>query len=142
MTFDSTIAAFVSELQKIAEAKSYDERLTRHFAQFPFEDRWDRFIRNVRHKGFLEALKQNPKADEKLIQHAQSMHDLHHADTISTVPSQTTAGKTYDLRDLFPASKGRRYGCTCNDWRYRGSVDPVGHECKHIKAFRRGEVKA
>jgi hypothetical protein len=84
----------------------------------------------------VKALAQHKKADPKLIQHTQSMHALAKGKTVGKIQSSTLSGKTYEVRKI-PAG----FACQCNDWRYKGSVTP-GYECKHIRAYKAGKLRA
>lgn len=152
MLDETTIAAFDDELEKISGSllgrlwssfvgmfrpESRDQkRVDYHFSPKAGPDKWDKFTRNARSEGFVSKLTDHPDADEKLIQHARSMHDLSRGKTLGKVYSSRLPGRSYEIRKV-PGG----IACTCPDWRYKGSVNP-GHKCKHIKAHLRGEVKA
>jgi hypothetical protein len=142
-----SFASFADELAKIAGLTS-KLRVGYHFSPRSKKDRWDKFQQRVKEPGFVEELVRHPKADEKLRRHAKSLHELHKGKVVATAPSTSSSGKTYEIRSLGPQSgdqgfQNSRLGCTCNDWRYNRSVQlEPGRECKHIRAFRRGEVKA
>ena len=126
--------------QKVKDTFSGDatarRRVEYHFSPKAGLEKWDRFPRNVRNKTFLNAVKNHPEADDKLKLHAQSMHDLSRAKTVGKIESSGGRGKNYEIKQL----PGGRLGCTCNDWRYKGSVTP-SHDCKHIRAFKAGGMK-
>jgi hypothetical protein len=111
-------------------------RVEYHFSPRAGNDRWDKFVRNARSQGFIDVLSKHPDADAKLVQHAQSMRDLSMGTPVGKVKSETKPSKTYEIRE----TPDGRLACTCNDWRYKASVDP-GHECKHIAGFRQNKVK-
>ena len=111
-------------------------RVEYHFSPKSGPDRWVKFERNVGSPEFVNWMQDHPLADEKLVAHTQSMHALGKAKPIGKIQSSRIPGKTYEIRQL-----GERLGCTCNDWRFRGTVNP-GYDCKHIGAFRDGKVKA
>jgi hypothetical protein len=151
MVFPS-LHSFSDELAKIAgfkeelEQKRHKKRVAYHFSPRAGDDRWDKFLRNVQSQSFIDELSKHPKADDKLVQHAQSMHDLSGGETAGKIQSSRLPGRTYEIKRLdpqqeLPGFQHKRYGCTCNDWRFKSSVNP-GRECKHIRAFRKGAVRA
>jgi hypothetical protein len=111
-------------------------RVEYHFSPRAGNERWDKFVRSAQSQGFIDALSKHPGADAKLVQHAQSLHDLAKAEPLGKVQSSTSPSKTYEIRK----TPDGRLACTCNDWRFKSSVDP-GHECKHIAGFRQNKVK-
>ena len=151
---DVTLSAFADELEKISALSfkglwskftglfdSPEERKTKskvdyHFSPRAGLDKWNKFSKNVRDKKFLQRLSQHPDADPKLVQHAKGMHELSRGTTINKIQSSASPGATYEIRKT-PTG----FACTCNDWRFKGSVNP-GYDCKHIKAHKAGKVKA
>lgn len=140
--------AFCDELAKIAgitalwdtfkdffspESKKAKFEIAEHFKSTDSK-KWDRFINNAaKSQEFIDQLKKSKKSDEKLVLHAVNMGALKKAPISGEVESQTQSGTKYQVKKL-PTGY---YGCTCNDWRYKGSVNP-GYECKHIKAHKSG----
>lgn len=98
--------------------------------------KWDRFVTKASSPEFIRQLEKSKDTDDKLVLHAVQMGALQKAPKVSTVKSDKGSGKTYEIRKL----PGGALGCTCNDWRYKGSVTP-GYTCKHIRAFRGGMAK-
>lgn len=146
------LAAFEDEMTKIAGLREFlrrvmdvfrpqDERVNRRvdyfFSPKAGPEKWDYMPRYAREQKFVDALKANPQADDKLKMHVQSMHDLSHGKPVGKIGSSEEPGKTYEIRGLPDGS----LGCQCGDWRYKGSVTP-GYECKHIQAFKAGKVRA
>lgn len=144
-----TAAAFRDELVKIADLVSSLKELWRE--EFPSKaqqrvdhffspkaggDRWDRLVRWSHSPDFVRELNIHPESDKKLVLHTLSMHQLRRGKPLGKVKSSTTPGKSYEIREL-----PRGVGCTCPDWRYRGSVNP-GYSCKHIRAHEEGKAKA
>ena len=120
---------------RIADSRE-KRRVEYHFSPKAGGERWDKFVRNAQSQRFVDVLSKHPDADAKLVQHAQSMHDLQTAEPLGKIQSSRLPGKTYEIRK----TDDGRMACTCNDWRFKASVDP-GHECKHIAAFRQNKVK-
>lgn len=145
-----TLHAFSDELEKISglkdvfrgiadifrgeKAKS-TRRVEYHFSPKAGKEKWDKFAKHVTSKPFLDMLKKHPEADKKLILHAESLHNLAKGKTLGKVTSSVGKGKRYEIVQL-PG----RLGCTCNDWKFKGSVTP-GYDCKHIKAFKEGKTQ-
>jgi hypothetical protein len=145
------IESFLDELDKIAAAKwftnladavmgppvEHQSRMVDYFfSTRAGPDKWDKFLKNIRSRGFLDQIRSHPLADDKLRLHAESMHDLSRGQTIQKMRSMTKPGLSYEVRKIAPGT----FGCTCPDWRYVGSVRP-GYECKHIRAFKSGLSK-
>jgi hypothetical protein len=144
----ATLRAFGEELSKIAagvpwvaqEGRALEKtrlRVAYHFSPRAGGERWDRFLRNVADPGYVAQLAQHPDVDQELLRHAKSLHEMSQGRTVGKVYSNRLPGRSYEVRELADGT----YGCTCPDWRYVGSLKP-GYECKHIKAYRAGNVKA
>lgn len=148
---DVTLAAFEDELCKIAGwrdlwerftdiFRSHDSKVNRrvdyHFSPAAGVDKWDKFVRNVEDPDFVNKIVRHPDSDAKLIQHAQSMHDLSQGKTVAKIQSSRLPGRTYEIRKV-PGG----LACTCPDWRFKGSINP-GYECKHIQAYKAGKERA
>jgi hypothetical protein len=145
------LTAFQDELVKIAGFRdlwqrfldifrTQDQKVQRkvdyQFSPKAGADKWKKLIKNVRDQKFVDTLAKHPDADETLIQHAQSMHDLSRGRPVGKILSSRLPGRSYEIRKI-----GGGLGCTCPDWRFKGSINP-GYECKHIKAHNQGKVKA
>lgn len=144
-------SAFGEELAKVAglgdtwerfkdifrpEARRAKKDVARHFMS---EDpkKWDAFVQNAANSPeFIKQLKRSKQSDDKLVLHAASMHQLANSSVSGEVESQGNPGQKYQVKKL----PGGQFGCTCNDWRYKGSVQP-GYECKHVRAYKQGRVK-
>jgi len=108
-----------------------------HFSPKAGDDRWDKFLKRVGSQTFVDVLAKHPETDKKLKTHAQSLHDLSRGSVIGKIRSERLPGKSYEVREL-PSGE---LGCTCNDWRFRGTIEP-GYICKHIRALYGGQVQA
>lgn len=96
-------------------------------------DRWKSFAKDVKSRAFLEALANDPRADEKLRAFSSAVH-LRATDKVPVTKVRGEGG-TYQVR--YHPSTGR-HSCTCGDWTYKKSID--GGECKHIRSVS-GRVK-
>lgn len=147
----AALHAFSDELEKISGLRDLlssiadvfrskdtrvEKRVEYQFSPKAGRDKWEKLIRNARDQKFVDRLAAHQSADDKLVLHAQSMHDLSRGKPVAKIQSGTAPGKTYEIRKM-PSG----LGCQCNDWRYKGSVNP-GYECKHIRAFKAGKVAA
>ena len=95
---------------------------------------WDLFIaRAANSQDFIKQLKRSKKAPDKDLLHAVSMAALDKGPTLGEIESESNPGVKYQIRKI----PGDTFACTCNDWRFKGSVNP-GYECKHIRAHRKG----
>ena len=148
---DEALIGFVDELQKISSvggravatamsrgAKA--ERLQRQVAYFfsskAGPDKWDKFMKLIDDSQFANMLSNSPLADQKTVEHVIGMHQLSKGETVGKIFSSNLNGQSYEIRKT---PKG--LACTCPDWRFNGSINP-GYECKHIKAYKAGEVRA
>jgi hypothetical protein len=133
------IAGFGDLWQKLVSLLRPEDRAQKkveyHFSPTVGDEKWGKFIRNVRDLRFVDQLAKHPDADNKLVMHAQSMHDLARAPTVNKIKSTHLPGRTYEIKKL----PNNTLGCTCPDWRFKGSVNP-GYECKHIKAHGGGRI--
>lgn len=148
---EDTLKAFGDELSKIAGIgnlwnkfldifRTEDGRIQRrvdyHFSPKAGPDKWDKFVRNSGEQKFVDQVAKHPGSDDKLQTHAQSMHDLSKGTTVGKIWSSKLPGRSYEIKKL-----PEGFGCTCGDWRFKGSVNP-GYECKHIVAYKAGKLKA
>lgn len=98
------------------------------------KDKWQKLLPQVQNPEFVRQLGKIKGVDPDLVLHAQSLHVLNKSPVKANIKGST--GKVYDVKKL----PGGTLGCTCNDWRYKGSINP-GYECKHIRAYKDGKVK-
>lgn len=130
------LRAFFDELVKIAAEKPSDvsprvwRNVEYHFSEKAGPERWNKLVQRSSNPLFVDAISKHPSSDEKLIRHIKSMHALSKGKTVDKIKSFTFPGKTYEVRET---SSG--LGCTCPDWRFRGSLNP-GYECKHIRSSK------
>ena len=92
------------------------------------KEKWDNFADKAKDKSFVQAVKNDPRSNEKLKTHVESLNKLHNGKQVASISG--SKGKSYQVIKM---SDGN-YGCSCNDWRYKGSVNP-GYKCKHIKEY-------
>ena len=124
-------SAFLEQQAKQAESPEKKKALLKveSFHQPKAKD-WDAFLQDTGRKSFVQALKNDPRSDEKLKQHAEMMNRLQMGKPIASIKG---ALGNYDIVQL----RGGGLGCTCNDWRFKRSVAAVGaRDCKHLKHFR------
>lgn len=139
MISEYTLRGFYDEMAKIAAISSASAKRRANYLFSPraSKERWRTVPRNAASEDYVTAIEASDKADDKLKKHVRSMFLLSHGRTVAKVPSSKGGGKTYEVKDL----GNGEYGCTCPDWRYRGSVTP-GYECKHIRGVKAGKSKA
>jgi len=141
----AVLRAFRKELVKIAgtpDVMRAEQAKARRRANYLFSERagsgkWGTIPRNAASEAYVEAIENHGAADDKLKMHVRSLYNLSKARPVAKIESSGGKGKTYEVREL----PNGGYGCTCNDWRFRGSVTP-GYECKHIRAHKQGMIKA
>lgn len=141
-----SLNSFSDELTKVAGLKGFLDKIKdlwrpaskltvrqveRHF-ESGSPTKWNAFVSNVRNQGFLQQLAEHPLTDTTLLTHAQSMHNLLNGEVVDTVTG--SSGEKYQIIRML----GGDIGCSCNDWRFKGSVVP-GYECKHIRAYNAGK---
>lgn len=91
---------------------------------------WAQFLDNTRRKSFAQAVMADSRSDAKLVRHVDQMNRLMTGKKLGQIQGKTG---TYDIVRL----RGGGLGCTCNDWRYRQSVNPKGEQdCKHIERWK------
>lgn len=145
--FFGTLSQAREELKKAQRGKSLlktaaipgskeDVRSGRHVDSFFLsaepKKKWDEFKENVERRSFVQRILADPRTDQKLLLHADSMNRLATGQRLGMVPGAN--GETYEIKRLRGSGE---LGCTCADWRYKKSVAPSGdRECKHIRIFR------
>lgn len=108
------------------------KKLDAFFTAVEPKKKWDEFKENVERRSFVQKMLADPRTDQKLLVHADSMNRLATGQRLGMVPG--SAGEMYEIKRLRGTTE---LGCTCADWRYKKSVAPPGErECKHIKLFR------
>ena len=90
-------------------------------------DKWKNFGDKTKDKSFVQAVKNDPRSSKKLKMHAESLNSMHNSKTVATVKGKRGS---YQIKHMGTGV----YGCTCNDWKYKGSVNP-GYKCKHIREY-------
>lgn len=122
---------------QVAAPAHQQEKLDTHFSSHE-NTRWRDFRRNLRSRGFVKAVQQDERADEKLKRFAE-MIGRHHASKDPGVPVKGSSGKTYKVKyhqDL------ERFSCNCNHWVYDLSHQTSADaDCKHIKQVRASMTK-
>ena len=116
----------------LAAPQHHQEKLDAHFSSHE-KTRWRDFRRHLRAKGFVEAVKQDDRSDDKLKRFAE-MIGRHHGSKDPGVPVKGSSGKTYKVKfheDI------KRFSCNCNHWIYDLSHQTSeGADCKHIKQVK------
>lgn len=136
-----TLCSFFDELLKIAAEKpdGVSPRAWRsveyHFSEKAGPERWNKLVHRASNPMFVSALLKHPSTDPTLAKHIEGLHALAKGQPVAKIRSFTSAGKSYEVRKTVNG-----HGCTCPDWRFRGSVDPA-YECKHIRAAKSGQAR-
>lgn len=144
-------SSFQDELTKIAGFSDWWNRFTDlfrsedskakrqvdfHFSPGGGQEKWNKFVKRSANPSFISELRSHKLSDPKTMMHAESMRDLQSSPAAGKIESSTRPGLTFEIKNL-----GYRLGCSCEDWRYRASVNP-GYDCKHIQAHKLGKTKA
>lgn len=121
-----------SFLQKIAANVAHpqhDEFLDHHFSIYP---QWDKFKSKLRSPSFVEAVRQDTRADDKLKRYSEANGKHVQARGVPSfqIPSESS-GKKYTVK--YHADDGR-FSCNCGDWVYKRSHQQrkPNKDCKHI----------
>lgn len=117
------------QLLKLA-APSIQEKLDQHFDYEGNGKKWAKFRYNLRSKGFANAAKADPRADEKLRRYVEMNH-LHKAGKGPTIAFKSDSGKRYTIKYHDSID---RYSCSCPDWVIKRSTQ--GGDCKHIEDLK------
>lgn len=128
----SHLRFFSDELVKIA-AISPAQAMELVGAHHGAEDKnWKAFEKNLRLKGFRNAVVLHPESDAKLKRYTKTVGDyMGSKEVVGVVPSRTRS-KLYKIKEL---SNGR-LGCSCKDWKYSHSHKKT--DCEHIKELKQG----
>lgn len=128
----AVLSSFGRELTKLAavpgskESIKAQKNLDKFYVATDSKKKWDDFRTNVARKSFARGLQSDPRTDDKLALHTDSMNRLDTGKVVGTVGE-------YKIKRLRGSTE---LGCTCNDWRFKKSVAPMGErECKHIRQF-------
>jgi len=112
-------------------AASVHEKLDTHFSTISDGKKWATFRRELKSKGFLKAVEDDDRSDDKLKQYSKMVH-LHKTGKGPTFPVKSDdSGKTYVVKyhpDL------QRFSCPCPDWTIKHTID--GGDCKHIRKLK------
>src|SRR5258708_1304420 len=115
----------------------HDLALDEHFGTND-TSRWSAFHKNIKSKGFREALKSDERADPKL-KRFTAMMGRHHS-MKGGVKFQSPSGQAYTIKyhpDI------QRYSCSCKDWVYTKSHklrSSSSTDCKHIQELKSQET--
>jgi len=130
-------AGFAHEVAGIAhmvhsrEKRKAAKRSDRFFREDSSPKKWDTFLEHANRKSFVKQVARDPRGDDKLARHADSMNRLMSGRAIGRVKGRTGTYKIIKLRGK------KQLGCTCADWRYKRSVAAKGkQDCRHIVEFK------
>ena len=122
-----------ADVSKLQPKPKYQSMLDQHFSVHEPVD-WRNFRKAVRSKEFVNALKSDERADDKLKRYAEAMN-LHYTNKSGEAFTVPGHGKNYTVK-FHPQVE--RYTCSCPDWSYARShqVDKDKQDCKHIKMVK------
>lgn len=123
----------LSILTKLAAPLSqpqHEEFLDEHFSLSP---QWKTFKKKLKSKGFVSAVEQDTRADDKLkrFSEANGRHLQARGVPKFVVPSHTTS-KRYTVK--YHPDVGR-FSCNCGDWVHARShqTSKSAQDCKHVR---------
>jgi hypothetical protein len=121
-------------LSKLQPSKEHQEFLDSHFTDTS-TSKWKAFKNKLVSTKFVDAVKQDERADSKLKRYSEN--NARHMQAKGTpsyqVPSQSS-GRSYKVK-YHPSIK--RFSCNCGDWVHKQSTKGKGGECKHVKMVKR-----
>lgn len=117
-------------LEKLSAEKSqpqHNEFLDEHFSLSP---QWKEFKKKLKNKTFVEAVKQDTRADDKLKRF--SVANGKHIQAKGVPSFKVTVNKKEHTVKYHPEEE--RFSCNCGDWFYRRSWQErrPNKDCKHI----------
>ena len=118
MSFGKTMVKIAAEL---APRPELQQRLDDHFVS-PDSNKWGQFRQALRSKAFVQAIQQDPRADDKLKKYTTMLHKHMHGKG----PRQQVGKYTVKWHEDIG-----RHSCSCLDWKYKKSHG--GGDCKHIQ---------
>jgi hypothetical protein len=121
-------------LSKLQPSKDHQEFLDNHFTDSS-TSKWKAFKNKLVSSKFVDAVKQDERADSKLKRYSENnaRHMQAKGVPIYPVPSQSS-GRSYTVK--YHPSVGR-FSCNCGDWVHKQSTKGKGGECKHVKMVKR-----
>lgn len=124
----------LTDMQKLATPQSqpqHEEFLDHHFSLSP---QWRTFKKKLRSQSFLEAIRQDPRADDKLKRYSDANSKHVRARGVPTFPVMTQSGGRKDYSVKYHADIDR-FSCNCGDWVHARShqTRKASQDCKHIK---------
>ena len=124
---------FGTKLAAVQSQPQHEEFLDHHFSLSP---QWKTFKNKLRAKSFVEAVRQDTRADDKLKRYseANAMHSQARGVPSFSVPSMSS-GKKYTVK--YHAGPDR-FSCNCGDWVHARShqTSKSTQDCKHIQSVK------
>lgn len=130
------LLSLLSGIEKLAAPRSqpqHEEFLDHHFSLNP---QWKTFKGKLRSKSFVEAVRQDTRADDKLKRYseANALHAQARGVPTFSVPSASSSRK-YSVK--YHAGPDR-FSCNCGDWIHTRSHQSgkALQDCKHIRQVK------
>jgi hypothetical protein len=126
------------KLAGLAPSQPHQEFLDNHFTDAS-TSKWRAFKNKLVSPRFVDAVKQDERADTKLKRYSENNARHMQAKGVPSyqVPSQST-GRSYTVK-YHPSIE--RFSCNCGDWVHKQSTRRKSGECKHVKMVKM-ELKA
>ena len=126
--------SLLTKLAGLAPSVQHQEFLDSHFTDSS-SSRWRAFKNKLVSPRFVDAVKQDERADSKLKRYSENNARHMQAKGVPSyqVPSQSS-GKSYSVK-YHPSVD--RFSCNCGDWVHKKSTKGKGGECKHVKMVKR-----
>lgn len=111
----------------------HNDFLDEHFSINP---RWKDFKKKLRYPSFVEAVKQDTRANEKLKRYSEANAKHVQAKGVPTYKERSDSGRGSYTVKYHPDVD--RYSCNCGDWVHARShqEDGTKGDCKHIKRVK------
>lgn len=125
--------SFLEKISAPLAHPQHQEFLDEHFSIAP---QWGTFKKKLKSKTFVEAVKQDTRADDKLKRYSEAngKHLQARGVPTFTIPSMSSTGK-YTVK-YHPDID--RFTCNCGDWVYKRSHQQrkPNKDCKHITLIK------
>jgi hypothetical protein len=124
----------IDKLSAVQGQPQHEEFLDSHFSLSP---QWKSFKKKLRSPSFLEAVKQDLRADDKLKRYSDANSRHLRARGVPTFQVMSQSGKSKEYTVKYHADIDR-FSCNCGDWVHARShqTGKAAQDCKHISQIK------